>query len=362
MIPSNAQSAPSVAVGDTLPAGFAQAQTANAEGMLPVFDLQLANTPDAQAITVHALSAPTAEAEVAEVAAEPNVEQWLQGMLDQQQVQVEAREGQPQAAARDSEEQAPEPLDAEPLVNPQAPVLPRQAEALPATANEPAPSARALLMGAANAMSAPTTLPQPLPDKGVALPTELSEASDTALDFSLLERSSTARQDGDGIASSASSTPANAAQPVVGERALRLHGAPAQWGEQMLQSLREHVDLQINQRIQNATIRLDPPELGSLEIYLSHESGRLNVQLSAANGDVARLLQQTSERLRQELVGQNFVQVNVQVSADAQGGRQQGQTPRQAWFAEEQVAAASVLPAEGERNTTESTRDVLVTV
>lgn len=361
MIPSSAQSTSGAAGGETLPTGFAQAQTAGSEGVLPVFDLQLANTPEAQAITVHALSAPAAEAEVAEIAAEPNVEQWLQGMLDQQQVQVEAREGQPEAAARDSEEQAPEPLDAEPVVNPQAPVLQRQAEPLPAAANEPVPKARVVLPGVANAVSVPA-LALPVHDKSVVLPTELSEAGDTTLDFSLLERSSATHQDADGSTPTTSNPPAPASQAVTGERALRLHGAPAQWGEQMLQSLREHVDLQINQRIQNATIRLDPPELGSLEIYLSHESGRLNVHLSAANGDVARLLQQTSERLRQELVGQNFVQVNVQVSADAQGGRQQGQTPRQAWAADEQVVAASILPSENERNTTESARDVLVTV
>ncbi|MDH0099320.1 flagellar hook-length control protein FliK, partial [Pseudomonas sp. GD04158] len=152
------------------------------------------------------------------------------------------------------------------------------------------------------------------------------------------------------------------AQPLTAERSLKLPVAQAQWGEQMLHSLREQVELQINQRIQNATIRLDPPELGSLEIFLSHESGRLNVQLSAANGEVARLLQQTSERLRQELVGQNFVQVNVQVSADAQGGRQQQQAQAQRWLVEDEVAAAVALPASGERNGAQSTSDVLVTV
>ena len=77
---------------------------------------------------------------------------------------------------------------------------------------------------------------------------------------------------------------------------------------------------------------------------------------------MARLLQQTSERLRQELVGQNFVQVNVQVSADAQGGRQQQQAQAQAWLAEDAVAAAAVLPSGGERSATESASDVLVTV
>ena len=43
--------------------------------------------------------------------------------------------------------------------------------------------------GVASAVSVPA-LALPVHDKSVVLPTELSEASDTALDFSLLERSS----------------------------------------------------------------------------------------------------------------------------------------------------------------------------
>jgi flagellar hook-length control protein FliK len=124
--------------------------------------------------------------------------------------------------------------------------------------------------------------------------------------------------------------------------------------------LRENVDLQIQQKIQSATIRLDPPELGSMEILLSHESGRLNVHLSAANADVARLLQQTSDRLRQELVGQHFVQVNVHVGAD--GGGQQGQPRQRPVLAGEEVPlAARPQEQEPERDSRRG-HDVLVTV
>lgn len=122
----------------------------------------------------------------------------------------------------------------------------------------------------------------------------------------------------------------------VPDRTLKLHGTEAKWGEQMLHTLRENVNLQLQHRQQNATIRLDPPELGSMEIFLSHESGRLNVQISASQGDVARLLQQTSDRLRQELVSQHFVQVNVQVSSDNQGGQRHSQQ-RSAQWSEEQI-------------------------
>lgn len=161
-----------------------------------------------------------------------------------------------------------------------------------------------------------------------------------------------------------SSTPAAGTAPsaLVLDKPLHLKGGDAHWGEQMLGALRDNVELQLNQRVQNATIRLDPPELGSLEILVRHEAGQLNVQISAANGDVVRMLQQTSERLRQELVGQNFLQVNVQVSADAQSG-QPGQQNRQR-FAEEQLAVAS-NPRDaqaGERTVPRLDSDVLITV
>ncbi len=149
------------------------------------------------------------------------------------------------------------------------------------------------------------------------------------------------------------------APPQALDRSLKLQAPEAKWGEQMLHSLRENVELQIKQKIQSATIRLDPPELGSLEILLSHESGRLNVQLSAVNADVGRLLQQTSDRLRQELVGQHFVQVNVQVGAD--GGGRQGQ-PRQPMPTAEELPIAARPHDQEESRASEHARDVLVTV
>jgi flagellar hook-length control protein FliK len=145
------------------------------------------------------------------------------------------------------------------------------------------------------------------------------------------------------------------------DRALKLQAPEAKWGEQMLHALRENVDMQIQQKIQSATIRLDPPELGSLEILLSHESGRLNVQLSAANADVARLLQQSSDRLRQELVGQHFVQVNVQVGADS-GGQQGQQRQRAALQGEEQLPMAARTEEQNQHPDSTRPRDVLITV
>ena len=108
------------------------------------------------------------------------------------------------------------------------------------------------------------------------------------------------------------------------ERTLKLQGPETKWGEQLLLALRDNVNLQMQQRVQNTTIRLDPPELGMMEITLIHEQGRLNVQISAQHSDVVRLLQQTSERLRHELVAQNFTQVDVEISG-GQPGQQHSQ-------------------------------------
>src|SRR5690554_4394953 len=122
------------------------------------------------------------------------------------------------------------------------------------------------------------------------------------------------------------------------ERTLKLQGPETKWGEQLLQALRDNVELQMQQRVQNTTIRLDPPELGSMEITLSHEQGRLNVQISAQHSDVVRLLQQTSDRLRHELVAQNFTQVDVEISG-GQPGQQHSQRDQARLFNEQSVLA-----------------------
>lgn len=166
---------------------------------------------------------------------------------------------------------------------------------------------------------------------------------------------------GAGLESTSSLDTAAAAQR--GQATLQLQNPEAKWGEQMLQALRNHVQLQLQQQSQHATIRLDPPELGSLDLLLSHESGRLTVQITAVNGDVARLLQQTSERLRQELVGQNFLQVDVQVFSDSQQGRHEHARQHQPRFTDElPAAAATVAGTATERQGAGRDSDLLVTV
>jgi len=147
------------------------------------------------------------------------------------------------------------------------------------------------------------------------------------------------------------------------ESSLKLQSPEAKWGEQLMHALRDNVHVQLQQRIQNATIRLDPPELGSLEIFLSHESGRLTVQISASQADVARLLQNTSDRLRQDLAGPQFTEVNVQTSGDNQAGQQRSRQDARPLFAEEPVLAAAPQPtAEKQKSKKDGSGNLLVSV
>ncbi|MCV6021474.1 flagellar hook-length control protein FliK, partial [Escherichia coli] len=53
------------------------------------------------------------------------------------------------------------------------------------------------------------------------------------------------------------------------------------WGEQMMQVLHDRVTLQAQQSVQEAKIRLDPPDLGKLDLLVRVEGDRLSVQINA---------------------------------------------------------------------------------
>ncbi|WP_190324576.1 flagellar hook-length control protein FliK [Pseudomonas profundi] len=141
---------------------------------------------------------------------------------------------------------------------------------------------------------------------------------------------------------------------------VRLQGAESRWGEQMLQALRDQVQTQISQRSQHATIRLDPPELGSLDIQVTHEHGKLNIQINAGQADTARLLAMLSERLRHELLSQNFTEVNVQVGSQSEQGRDGRQ--RHAPGADSESVAIASESESGRAKKRDASGDILISV
>jgi flagellar hook-length control protein FliK len=105
--------------------------------------------------------------------------------------------------------------------------------------------------------------------------------------------------------------------------------SPEQWRQPLTEALGDRLQLQLGRNSEQATIRLDPPMLGSIEISIRHEAGSLQVQLSASNGEVLRQLHGIGDSLRQDL-SQRPGDVSVVVSdssrnatnADQQRGRE----------------------------------------
>ncbi|WP_158147276.1 flagellar hook-length control protein FliK [Vibrio fluvialis] len=118
---------------------------------------------------------------------------------------------------------------------------------------------------------------------------------------------------------------------------VRIDTQAGKWGEQMLQVLHDRVTLQAQQNLQEAKIRLDPPDLGKLDLVVRVEGDRLSVQINANAAATREALMQVSDRLRAELQSQNFVHVDVNVGSD-QGGQRQSSS-------QDDAAASTIFAA-----------------
>jgi flagellar hook-length control protein FliK len=143
--------------------------------------------------------------------------------------------------------------------------------------------------------------------------------------------------------------------------AVKLSDEGSRWSDQLQSALGDRLQLQVKDKIQHATIRLDPPDMGKIDISMHIENGRMQVHIQANHGEVYRSLQQISHELRQSLVEQNFVQVNVQVSSQ-HPGQQQGQ--RQNAFAElsESVLAGSDMAGDEQYSSHQDDESILLKV
>ncbi|UJF18037.1 flagellar hook-length control protein FliK [Vibrio sp. SS-MA-C1-2] len=81
--------------------------------------------------------------------------------------------------------------------------------------------------------------------------------------------------------------------------------------------LADKLTFQVQSKTPVATIRLDPPELGKLDLMVKLDGDKLSIQITSNNSAVREAIQQTSERLRNELVNQNFLNVDVSVNQES---------------------------------------------
>lgn len=95
-------------------------------------------------------------------------------------------------------------------------------------------------------------------------------------------------------------------------------------GSEMLETLKNQVSVQLTQKSQEATIRLDPPNLGQLEIAVSLKDNKLSVQINADHAGIREALQNSKEQLRQILIPEHGSQVDVDIGqSSSQQSRQQ---------------------------------------
>ena len=101
---------------------------------------------------------------------------------------------------------------------------------------------------------------------------------------------------------------------------VKLAGPPTAWRQSLQEALGDRMQLQVGKGIEQAVIRLEPPQLGRIDIAIRHSGGALEVNISATNGEVLRQLQHVSDNLRSDLSQRQFTEVAVTVAPAPKNG------------------------------------------
>ncbi|MGF1682692.1 flagellar hook-length control protein FliK [Photobacterium minamisatsumaniensis] len=91
-----------------------------------------------------------------------------------------------------------------------------------------------------------------------------------------------------------------------------------QWGQQLVSVLKDRVQMHLNQDVQHARIRLDPPHLGALELSVKVENNKVQIHIAAIDPALREAVQQGAERLRAELEGKQLAGATVDVDVSEQ--------------------------------------------
>jgi flagellar hook-length control protein FliK len=101
---------------------------------------------------------------------------------------------------------------------------------------------------------------------------------------------------------------------------VKLAGPPTAWRQSLQEALGERLNVQVGKNMEQAVIRLEPPQLGRIDIAIRHSAGTLEVNISATNGEVLRQLQTVSDNLRSDLSQRQFTEVAVTVAPAPKNG------------------------------------------
>lgn len=88
----------------------------------------------------------------------------------------------------------------------------------------------------------------------------------------------------------------------------------ADWNKELVSALGDRLKMQVGQGVKEATVRLDPPELGKVDFSVRIDGDKINVQINSGNTQVREMLAQQIDRLRNDLLSDasgSSVDVNV---------------------------------------------------
>lgn len=163
--------------------------------------------------------------------------------------------------------------------------------------------------------------------------TEQSELQDSttltdAQDFSAVLDHARGHEQTDPLSRTAKAPILTAAEQQVLDKRVNLHDSRAS------SELNEKIAVMVNKDIQTATIRLDPAELGSMQIKLVIQNDQANVVIHTQNHHSRDLLDQSMPRLREMLQQQGIALGDSQVQADS-GRQQQSNYPQPSYVTEQ---------------------------
>lgn len=194
---------------------------------------------------------------------------------------------------------------------------------------QPAPAAHAAFTAAAAAL---------------AQPMDGSDDSTASTASPVATPIQTAPVAGDTSPATAGTTPPAMSAGEGSGAPLRAHSPQA-----LREALGERLSWQVDQRSEQASIRLSPERLGHIDIQIRHEAGGVQVQLAASHVEVIRQLQQVSDGLRQDLGQRHGGEVSVQVAErrdNAGLGQGSGRQQQQGRQAEDQAPGRALAEAD----------------
>jgi flagellar hook-length control protein FliK len=198
-------------------------------------------------------------------------------------------------------------------------------------------------MAPARDLGEPVAAAQPTPASSAGSKTALPAAGFDAVPAMATPAAATKQDSERGLVAATPVSPGpaggvnNGAAATPGTETIKLNGPAQQWQEPLREALGERLQTQIGRNSEHATIRLDPPMLGRIEISIRHTAGALQVNVTASNSEVLRQLQGIGENMRSDLAQRQYTDVAVNISAtprspaaqafaegDARGQRQPG--------------------------------------